>query len=203
LTGPDEVPRLVCSTIEHGPAHSDSSATEGSDSVMLRWYLIYTKPASEALALKHLARQHYDVYLPRVVQTVRRAGRCHEQVVALFPRYVFLRLSEGEQSLAPVASTVGVAAIVRFGSCYTVVPDQVIQDLQARADPVTGLHRLHRAAKLTPGAAVRIRLGPFSGLEGVFERDAGAERVVVLLRVLGQSAPVCIAADSILLRRAV
>jgi transcriptional antiterminator RfaH len=170
---------------------------------MLRWYLIHTKPSSEAIAFTNLTRQDYHVYLPRVVQTVRRAGRCHERVVALFPRYVFLRLSEGEQALAPAASTVGVAAIVRFGSRYTVVPDRVIEDLQVRADPVTGLHRLSCGLKLTRGALVRISSGPFDGLEGVFEREAGTDRVVVLLKLLGQNAPVCIAADSILLRQAV
>jgi transcriptional antiterminator RfaH len=170
---------------------------------MLRWYLIYTKPSNEALAFKNLMRQRYDVYLPRVAQTVRRAGRRYERVGALFPRYLFLRLNQGEQALAPVASTVGVAGIVRFGCRYTVVPDEVICDLQARADPVTGLHRLNCGSKVARGAAVRIRMGPFDGLEGVFEREVGADRVVVLLALLGRSAPVCVPADSVMLSQAV
>jgi transcriptional antiterminator RfaH len=170
---------------------------------MLHWYLIYTKPSSEALALKNLARQHYQAYLPRVMQTMRRAGRRYERVAALFPRYLFLHLNEGQQALAPVRSTVGVAGIVRFGSRYTIVPDQVIHDLQARADPATGLHRLSIGMQPTPGAAVRINGGPFDGLEGVFERAAGADRVVVLLRLLGQYAAACVPADSIVLSQAV
>src|SRR5215469_3576547 len=169
---------------------------------MLRWYLIYTKPSSEALALKNLARQHYQPYLPRIMQSVRRAGRRYERVVALFPRYLFLRLNEGQQALAPVRSTVGVAGIVRFGLRYTIVPDRVIDDLQARADPATGLHRLSIGVQPTPGAAVRIRRGPLDGLEGVFERAAGADRVIVLLRLLGQHACVCVPADSIVLSQA-
>jgi transcriptional antiterminator RfaH len=184
-------------------ACAGGAISESRSQSMLRWYLIYTKPSSEALALKNLARQRYDAYMPRVLQTVRRAGGRHEQVRPLFPRYLFLRLNEGQQALGPVASTVGVAGIVRFGSRYTVVPDQVICDLQARADPVTGLHRLSCEAKLKPGAAVRIWLGPFDGLEGVFEREAGVDRVVVLLRLLGQTAPVCVPADSIVLSQAV
>jgi transcriptional antiterminator RfaH len=170
---------------------------------MRRWYLIYTKPSGEALALENLARQRYEAYLPRVVQTVRRCGRRYERVVALFPRYLFLSLSEGLQALGPVASTTGVAGIVRFGSRYTIVPDRVIRDLQGRADPVTGLHRMSYTTKLNPGTAVKIRLGPFDGLEGVFEREAGADRVVVLLSLLGQSAPVCVPADSVVLSKAV
>lgn len=170
---------------------------------MRRWYLVYTKPACEALALRNLLRQGYEVYLPRVVQTVRRAERRFERIVALFPRYLFLRLNEGQQALAPVASTLGVAAIVRFGGRYALVPDELIGELQSRADPVTGLHRLTCSESLRPGAVVRIRLGPFDGLEGVFERRAGADRVVVLLTLLGQAAPVCVPADSVTLSRAV
>jgi len=169
---------------------------------MLRWYLIHTKPSSESLARENLERQRYEVYLPRVLQMARRAGRRFERVVALFPRYLFLRLNEGQQAFAPVTFTTGVAGVVRFGARYTVVPDQVVRDLRVRADPVSGLHRLSCGSKLTPGAPVRIRLGPFDGLEGVFERAAGADRVVVLLKLLGQSAPVCVSAESVLLSRA-
>ena len=170
---------------------------------MLRWYLIHTKPSGENLALANLERQRYEVYLPRVVQTVRRAGQRHERVGPLFPRYLFLRLNEGEQAMGPVASTVGVTGIVRFGSKYTVVPDGVVQDLQARADPHTGLHSLKCGPKPTPGSTVRLVLGPFDGLEGVFEREAGADRVIVLLRLLGQNSAVCVPADSIVLSHAI
>lgn len=170
---------------------------------MPRWYLVYTKPASEVLALENLLRQEYDAYLPRVVQTFRRTERRLERIVALFPRYLFVRLNEGLQALGPVAFTVGVSGVVRFGSRYTIVPDEVVRDLQARADPVTGLHRLSSGRRLSPGAAVRVVHGPFEGLEGVFEREAGADRVVILLQLLGRNAPVCVAADSLALRHAV
>ena len=136
------------------------------------------------------------------MQTVRRSGRRLERVGALFPGYLFLQLNEGQQPLRPVTFTTGVAGVVRFGSRYSTVPDRIIEDLRARADH-TGLHRLNCGPKLIPGAAVRIRLGPFDGLEGVFERAAGADRVVVLLKLLGQSARVCVPVDSILLSRAV
>jgi transcriptional antiterminator RfaH len=165
---------------------------------MLRWYLIHTKPLSETLALTNLERQNYEVYLPRATQSVRFNGHWRDRIVALFPRYLFLRLAEGRQSLSPVRSTLGVASVVRFGSRYTVVPDEIIASLRARADAATGLHRLVRAARLTPGTPVRIRRGPFEGLEGVFEREAGADRVVVLLNLLGQAVSAHVPGDSVL-----
>jgi transcriptional antiterminator RfaH len=165
---------------------------------VLRWYLIHTKPLSEGLAQTNLERQDYQVYLPRATQSVRYNGRWRDRIVSLFPRYLFLRLNEGRQSLAPARSTLGVASVVRFGSHYTIVPDEVIDGLVARADPATGLHRLVRASRLIPGTPVRIRKGPFDGLEGVFEREAGADRVVVLLNLLGQAVSAHVPGDCVL-----
>jgi transcriptional antiterminator RfaH len=161
---------------------------------MLRWYLIHTKPAREAVAEANLQRQGYEVHLPRVLQPVRRHRQWRECVVPLFPRYLFLQLSEGCQPLSPVRSSVGVAGIVRFGSRYAIVPDEIVIQLRLRADPESGLHRLASRPSFARGATVRITTGPFEGLDGVFERDAGSERVVVLLNLLGQDAPVRIPA---------
>jgi transcriptional antiterminator RfaH len=164
---------------------------------MLRWYLIHTKPLGEVLAQTNLERQGYEVYLPRAVQAVRSKGRWRDRVVALFPRYLFLRLNEGQQSLGSVRFTLGVANVVRFGSQFTIVPDEVIRNLLDRTDAETGLHRLRRAASLAPGSAVRISNGPFDGLDGVFEREAGADRVVVLLNLLGHTVSAYFSDDAV------
>ena len=157
---------------------------------MLRWYLVHTKQSSETLARANLERQGYAVYFPRLMQPARRCGRWQERIVPLFPGYMFLHLSEGCQPLAPVRSSIGVSSVVRFGSNYAVVPDQVVRDLQARADPQSGLHRMSRPPLLTSGTGVKITMGPFGGLEGIFEREAGAERVIVLLKLLGRDTSV-------------
>jgi transcriptional antiterminator RfaH len=167
---------------------------------MLRWYLIHTKVSGETSSQLNLERQGYEVYLPRFVNGVRLAGRWRERVTPLFPRYLFLRLDEGRQPLSPVHSTVGVATVVRFGSRYTIVPDKVLQELRDREDPHSGLHRLSRRSPLSPGAAVRITAGAFDGLEGIFERAAGAERVLVLLRLLGQEASVRVPSEFVVAR---
>jgi transcriptional antiterminator RfaH len=164
---------------------------------MPHWYLVHTKPANELVAELNLARQGYEIYYPRAVRSSRRGGRLREQVVALFPRYLFLCLDEGRQSLAPVSSTLGVAAVVRFGQRYALVPDRVVRDLRARADAETGLHKLQSALALQPGMCVQVTAGPFDGLEGVFEREAGSDRVVLLLTLLGQLARVQVSVDAV------
>jgi transcriptional antiterminator RfaH len=162
---------------------------------MLRWYVIHTKPSRESLAETNLQRQGYEVYVPRMLQGTLRYGQLRECIVPLFPRYLFLQLSEGRQALSPVSSSIGVTSIVRFGARYAIVPDEIIMQLRLRADPKSGLHRLVNRPSLAPGASVRITTGPFGGLDGVFEREAGSARVVVLLSLLGQDARVRIRAD--------
>lgn len=164
---------------------------------MFRWYLIHTKPSGEATAQENLERQGYEVYLPRAVRPVRRYGRWREHVVALFPRYLFLGLNEGQQALAPARSTIGVANVVRFGQRYAVVPEMVIRELRMRADPESGLHHLGDGSQLTTGASVRVAAGPFDGLQGIFQSEAGAERVTILLDLLGQVVSTRMSADLI------
>lgn len=165
---------------------------------MLRWYLIHTKPSRENVAEANLRRQGYRVHLPRMLHSVRRAGQWCECIAPLFPRYLFLQLSEGRQALSPVRSSVGVAGIVRFGTNYAIVSDRIMMELRLREDPETGLHRLVKRPRLARGAPVHITTGPFEGLDGVFEREAGSARVVVLLNLLGQDAQVRVPADFVL-----
>jgi len=156
---------------------------------MPQWYLVHTKPLAESTAQVNLERQGYATYLPRLMHIARRQQRWLESIVPLFPRYLFLQLNAGRQSLRPVHSTVGVSNIVRFGMCCAVVCDEVIEELRSRADPATGLHRLQAAARFARGTRVRITAGPFCGINGIFERADSAERVLILLNLLGQEVP--------------
>jgi transcriptional antiterminator RfaH len=164
---------------------------------MSSWYLIYTKPAREAAAREHLLRQGFDVYFPRVSRRVRRSGRWIDQICALFPRYLFVGLDEQKQTLSPVRSTVGIAGVVKFGTQYSPVPPRVLRELQSRANPESGLHQLSQDARLAAGASVRIAGGPFDSIEGIFQRPAGADRVLVLLQVLGQAISVQLPLDAV------
>ena len=165
---------------------------------MLRWYLIHTKPRSETIAQTNLERQGYEVYYPRLAQPVRRKRGWQARVAALFPRYLFMRIDVGSQTLSPVLSTSGVATVVRFGAEFAVVPDQVVCELRSHADPASGLHHLKGATQLARGSAVKIVAGALDGLEGIFERVVGCDRIVLLLTLLGRATPVQVPADLVL-----
>jgi transcriptional antiterminator RfaH len=169
----------------------------GIANTMSCWYLILTKASGELVARANLERQGYEVYLPRILQQLRRGGRWVESIVALFPRYLFLRLREGRETLAPVRSTKGVTNVVQFGPGYAKVSDQVIVNLRSREEPDSGLHRLNSRLPMAAGTPVRITFGAFLDLEGIFERECGAERVIVLLKLLGREAEVRVATNHI------
>jgi transcriptional antiterminator RfaH len=160
-----------------------------------RWFLVLTKASAEKSAVTNLERQGYRVYYPRLLQLALRRGRWIERIVSLFPRYLFVQLDVATQSLAAIRSTVGVSSIVRFGLDAAVVPDRIVDGLLRRADAESGLHRLNERNVLHHGSRVKVLTGAFEGLEGVFERETGGERAVVLLRILGNQTPVYLPSD--------
>lgn len=151
--------------------------------VELDWYLVHSRPRQEAVAAEHLERQGYAVYLPRLKLPRLRRARWYDLVEPLFPRYLFAGVRPAEQCLHPIRSTRGVAALVRSGERYAPVSRSLLDALRARADE-QGLHQLF-ADSLEPGEKVRIVAGPFAGLEAVFQAHQGADRVRVLLDIVG------------------
>jgi transcriptional antiterminator RfaH len=167
----------------------------------LHWYLLRSKRAAEFHAQENLERQGYGVYFPRLCRPRRVRGSWRERIEPLFPSYLFVQADTDRQVLAPIRSTLGVATLVRFGSEYRPVPDDVVEALKRRESPDTGLHRLDIDAAFWPGERVRIEAGPFEGLEGVFQRSAGKDRVVILLQVLGIETSVKLASGIVIPQR--
>lgn len=162
----------------------------------LRWHLVLTKPRGEQTAKTHLERQGYRVYFPRVQQKLMKRGAWRETISALFPRYLFVQLNATIQSLGPMRSTLGVASVVRFGTEFITVPESIVDGLIAREDQ-TGVHRMSLAPLYQPGAAIRVLEGAFAGLEGMFEREAANDRVLILLNMLGSETRLKVPAASI------
>jgi transcriptional antiterminator RfaH len=158
---------------------------------MNTWFVVHSKPRQESEAQRQLERQGYPVYLPRLCLPRLRRARWHDVTEPLFPRYLFVGLNVGEQSLAPIRSTRGVACVLRFGDHYAEVPATLLDTLRQRANP-EGLHTLN-TAPFHPGARVRIVAGPFEGLEAVFDKESGPDRARVLLEVLGSTTAMTLA----------
>lgn len=155
---------------------------------MNAWYLLYTKPQQERLALENLLRQGYESYLPFVRVRRRRQGRYVKLVEPMFPRYLFMHLNDETDNWGPIRSTVGVSNLVRFGALPARVPDDLIQALRAREDD-EGLQRLE-PKEIRLGDRVRIVEGVMSGYEAIFEASTGKERISLLLEIANTTARV-------------
>ena len=148
------------------------------------------------MAALGLEEQGYGVYLPKRPVKKRRRGRTAEVEEPLFPRYLFVSAAQGEQSIGPVQYTRGVQKLVRFGTYCLPVPEDMVAAIRQREDPETGYHRLELPGLMT-GDPVRIASGAFAGIEAVFEARSGPDRVVVLLKILGQQAQAVVPIDEL------
>jgi transcriptional antiterminator RfaH len=155
-----------------------------SGSPLKSWYLVYTKPRQEEVALMNLARQGYSVYLPRARQMRKRQGRRTAVVEPLFPRYLFIHLDTHTDNWGPIRSTLGVASLVRFGREPARVPDSLIGFLKA-SEGQEGLHEWAEP-EFKEGDRVRVAEGAFQGYEGILLVRTSRERVVVLLDIVGR-----------------
>jgi len=153
------------------------------------WYAIQTKPRQETIAQRHLQRQDFETYLPRILLRKCRGDKWTRIVEPLFPRYLFIRIDPLETTLAPVRSTRGVTGLVRFGDRLTPVPDGAIDFLRQTENPETQHYHAddwpHRS-----GDAVRVLEGPFRGLTCVFQAATAEDRALLLIELLGRQSTV-------------
>ena len=148
---------------------------------MKSWYLIHSKPREEELAKEHLERQSYQVYLPKIFGRKRQSGRTIRVIQPMFPRYLFINLSDETDDWGPIRSTIGVSTLVRFGMEPAKVPENLIIKLK-ESENTSGYHELPEKT-LSIGDEVIIAEGPFEGYVATLFSKNSDERVVVLLKI--------------------
>ena len=146
----------------------------------LSWLLVATKPRSEFVALQHLERQGLKVCLPRVTLRKRKRGGWQQVTEPMFPGYVFVGVVLGAHDIAPIGSTVGCLHVVRFGGQLIPVPTSVMHILLRREQAPLNVAKTFRT-----GERLRVESGAFEGLEGVFDKPRGQDRVQLLVNMLG------------------
>lgn len=151
---------------------------------MSGWYVVHTQVNREPLAARHLARQGFEVFLPRVRKTRRHARRVESVLAPLFPRYLFVRVDVGACRWRAINGTVGVAHIVSFGGEPTAMPVGAVENILSRADPSGAIKPPPRTFRA--GERLRIVDGAFAEHVGTFESMAERDRVTLLLDILGR-----------------
>ncbi|MEP1472113.1 MAG: transcription termination/antitermination NusG family protein [Halieaceae bacterium] len=162
----------------------------------LIWLAVHTRPRQEATAAVNLSRQGFEVFLPQLRQRKRRQAKWQWFTAPLFPRYLFLQVALGEQDVAKVRSTLGVVNLVRFGARLAQVDTSIIDFLKAQQDDAKGVGELDDAA-YRPGDRVQILEGPFAGLNGLYQMKRDADRVELLLSLMGRELPIVLQLDQL------
>jgi len=162
---------------------------------MKNWYLMHTKPKQETVAKDNLERQDYPVYLPMADVRRKRRGKSVRVVEAMFPRYLFIHLSEKTDDWGPIRSTMGVSSLIRFGIEPAKIPQILIDALIARENS-EGIHELP-VKDFEQGQKVVISEGPFEGYEAMFTSHEPKERVLLLLKLAGKAVKIRLKQDLI------
>ena len=163
---------------------------------MKRWFVAHTQPQSEAKAAFHLRRQGFDVYLPLYLRLRRHARRRDMVSVPLFPRYLFVGFDPDRDRWRAVRSTIGVSEMICRGDYPVAVPDEIINEVRAREDD-SGRVVVNKLVPFNAGAKIQVLFGVFSDCLGIFECQTDAERVRVLLELLGRKVPVDLPLEAI------
>lgn len=142
------------------------------------WYLLFSKPRQETRAQMNLIQQGYSVFLPTLLVEKIASDRKIEIQEPLFPRYLFIRLDDVQSNWLPVRSTLGVSQLVRFGDKYCRVSDALVHGLMGAEQ--------QRRNFLTTGDTIRVTDGPFKGLEGIYQKADGCQRVLVLMQLFSK-----------------
>jgi transcriptional antiterminator RfaH len=152
-----------------------------------RWFLAHTLPKSEWKAELHLGAQGFRTFQPQIRKTIRHARQLQTVRAPLFPRYLFVILDLERDRWLSVRSTVGVSSLFSSRDGRPVpVPIGIVESLIERSED--SLTRLD--CGLVKGQKVRILTGPFVDFIGTLDRLNGAERVRVLLELMGTAVPV-------------
>lgn len=149
----------------------------------MNWYAVQTHPNRENLAVEHLKRQGFSVWMPMCGRIIRHARKSKRVRRPLFPGYLFINLDVEAAQWRSINGTIGVNRIVSFGQRPAPVAAKFIDALQ-NIEANEGLAAENGDA-LMPGQDVEILSGPMAGtIAKLLSLEAG-DRVIVLLNMLG------------------
>ena len=150
------------------------------------WCAVYTKPQKEEYADLNLRRRGIDTFYPKLF--LPRSAKRNQQVVPLFPSYIFVRFEIFSQAYSSITWCPGVKRIVSFNGTPAVVEESIIAFMMGQGGP-DGV--IVARSDLKVGVEARIDGGPFDGLVGIVQEPPNAKgRVKVLLNILNRQTKV-------------
>lgn len=172
----------MSAVLVNGPGPCSEARDDGPLPVFRPWYAIFTQPRHEKKVAQHLHCREVESYLPTLTSVRAWRNRQRKKLeLPLFPGYLYARVSPNQRSR--ILGTPGVVTIVEGAMRWGAVPDQYIELLRKGLE----LGRVQRELLPVVGDRVRIKCGPFAGLEGVLSHVKSQFRVVVTIESIRQS----------------
>ena len=153
---------------------------EGADG---DWYVAYTQPKRELVAVVNLEHQGFSAYFPRYKKHKVSPDGVLSIFEPMFPRYVFFRPGHAGLSISGARSTRGVSFVLSFGANPAVLKPVELQRIQA-CEAEQNQADSGAISPFQAGVQVRLRHCGLHGLEGLV-KSVSARRVTLLLELLG------------------
>ena len=159
-----------------------AAAEEPSELGGPNWYALYTAPRHEKRVAQQIEGRGIACFLPLYRSVRRWKDRRKELDLVLFPGYVFLRIAS--RNRLQVLQIPGAVRLVTFNGQPAPLPEDEIESLR---------HRLSASGNIEPhpylrvGRRVRVRSGPFQGLEGIIQRTKDRCRVIFSIDLIMRS----------------
>ena len=148
------------------------------------WYVAYTQPKSEKLAVDNLDRQGFQTYCPQYKAFRKTSAGALCVLEVMFPRYVFFKPLDQRLSISAARSTRGVSFVLSFGAKPALLKHDELLALK-NFEAQQNQSDLADISPFKPSAKVRLLDKSLNGLEGLVHSVSG-KRVWVLLELLGR-----------------
>ena len=149
----------------------------------LHWYAVRTRSNHEKRVAERMGHRSIEHLLPLYSSLRQWKDRKVSLLMPLFPGYVFVRLCVRDR--LRVLEVPGVAGLVGTRSQAVPLADDEIRAIQGC---VNAGSRIAPHPYLSVGNRVRVRSGPFCGIEGIIVRTNNKANLVISLSLIQSSA---------------
>jgi transcriptional antiterminator RfaH len=146
------------------------------------WWVLYTLARQEKQMCRHLYAAGHSFYCPIIERRYRSpGGRARSSYLPLFPNYVFLCGDENARYHAVATGCVSRCLPVSDPTNFVAELRQ-LQQLIELGVPLTPEERLQ------PGMRVRVKNGPFAGVEGFVLKRHSERKLLVMVNFIQRGA---------------
>jgi transcription antitermination factor NusG len=179
------MPLLSAETHVHPPDLLSSAVNEGSTE-HCRWWAAQTRSRQEKQLMRKLLACDVAFYCPIVPHHYRSpSGRARVSHLPLFSGYVFIA---GDERARDQALRTGCVA-----NCLAApAQDQLVRQLHAIETAIGSGAALRPEARIPVGSPVRVKSGPFAGVEGIVAERRGRMRLYLSVDFIQKGASLAV-----------